>query len=290
MRSIIYFLIFSFFLYSCDDSESLSPIQQPKKEDPKDTIITVDTSSQISGDFSIATWNVEFFPRSNRTVPLMNELILNSNLDVIAFQEINSQSSFNQLDDLLTDYKGVFVDVNFDLDYAFLIKSALIPVFETTTILTGDGSAFPRAPAVLSFKLNNEQYRIINIHLKCCNDGESRRRDAANKLHSFIQANYRNDHVILLGDFNDDIYDADVFDVFLNDPTNFLFADEGIQNGPSTLWSYPSWPSHLDHILVTDEFFEYEIQSETWTADKEVSRYFNDVSDHRPVRASFTFK
>ncbi|MFT6868512.1 MAG: endonuclease/exonuclease/phosphatase family metal-dependent hydrolase [Cyclobacteriaceae bacterium] len=286
MRTIKYILILSYFLYSCDDSDPLTTVKKP----PEDTSKEDTTIVQNTSDFSIATWNVEFFPKANNTVSLMNELIANSDLDIIAFQEINSEASFNQLDDLLTNYKGVFVDVNFDLDYAFLIKSALISVFETTTILTGDGSAFPRAPAVLSFNLNNEQYRIINIHLKCCGDSESRRKDAANKLYSFIQANYPNDHVIVLGDFNDDIYDADVFDIFLNDPDNFLFADLAIQNGPTTLWSYPSWPSHLDHILVSDEFFDYDIQTETWTVDKEVSSYFNNISDHRPVRATFSFE
>ena len=26
--------------------------------------------------------------------------------------------------------------------------------------------------------------------------------------------------------------------------------------GPSSNWSYPTWPSHLDHILISDEVFD----------------------------------
>lgn len=290
----LYILIAGLLLIACDDSESLPNLPLKEKEIPADTVqnnpIPVDTTTNfVSGDLSIATWNVEFFPKNNNTVALINELIVDSDLDIIAFQEINDQSDFNRLDDLLSGFKGEFVNVSGSLDYAFLINSNLITDYQTSTILNGDGSAFPRAPAVLSFRLNGDQYRIINIHLKCCSGSESRRRDASGKLHAYIQSNYRDDHVILLGDFNDGIFDDNVFDAFLNDSDNFLFADEGIQNGPSTFWSYPSWPSHLDHIVISDEFFGYESQTETWLAERDSPSYFSSVSDHRPVIINIDF-
>lgn len=293
IKHLILSAIIGLVVYSCDDSESLPSLPLKQKEAPADSTDTDPdnntTSNTITGDFSIATWNVEFFPKRNNTISSMLSLLENTELDIIALQEINSESDFNVLSSLLTGFDGKFINVSGSLDYAFLINNRLIKDFQTTTILNGDGSAFPRAPAVLSFVVNGNQYRIINIHLKCCSGSESRRRDASEKLHRFIQANYANDHVILLGDFNDGIFDDNVFDAFLGDQENFLFADAAIENGPSSFWSYPSWPSHLDHIVISNELFNYQSTTETWRADIDFSGYFSTVSDHRPVVIKFTF-
>ena len=64
-----------------------------------------------------------------------------------------------------------------------------------------------------------------------------------------------------------------------------------IATGSSTGWSYPSWPSHLDHILITNELFD-EVQNSSYeikTLKIEQylpngwSEYDANVSDHRPV-------
>ena len=59
--------------------------------------------------------------------------------------------------------------------------------------------------------------------------------------------------VILLGDLNDILTDSpqnNIFNSFINDTTNYLFVDMDIAINSSSNWSYPSWPSHLDHILI----------------------------------------
>ena len=35
-----------------------------------------------------------------------------------------------------------------------------------------------------------------------------------------------------------------------------LFADMAIAKGPGSGWSFPGWPSHLDHILINAPLFE----------------------------------
>ena len=63
----------------------------------------------------------------------------------------------------------------------------------------------------------------------------------------------------VLGDFNDDISESNsnnVFLDFINDSNSYYFADMLIANGPSADWSFPTWPSHLDHILISNEFFD----------------------------------
>jgi len=61
-------------------------------------------------------------------------------------------------------------------------------------------------------------------------------------------------------------------------------------------WSYPTWPSHLDHILITDELFanfqnfnslvsviRIDDYMGTW------SNYENIISDHRPIGLKLDF-
>ena len=73
---------------------------------------------------------------------------------------------------------------------------------------------------------------------------------------------------------------------FLED-TNYYFTDYNIAVGNSSYWSFPTWPSHLDHILITNELFNnhdttYTILSEHFFSGG-WSEYEDVISDHRPV-------
>ena len=150
-----------------------------------------------------------------------------------------------------------------------------------------------RPPYVLEVAFNDRSYIIINVHFKCCNDTPSdsyRRLQASYYLKEYIDNNFSNERVIVLGDFNDDIAEPDstnVFVGFLNDSENYFFTDMHIAEGPSSNWSFPSWPSHLDHILVTNELFVDTINTFTIQLDNYMiggfQKYDNHISDHRPV-------
>ena len=163
-------------------------------------------------------------------------------------------------------------------------------------------NAFPRSPQVLELTFNNEDYVIIDNHLKCCGDGvldlndtsdeENRRLRAINLLKTYTDSIFSNDKVIMVGDWNDLLTDPtpnNVFNSFLND-SDYLFVDFPIALGSSANFSFPTWPSHLDHILISDELFAdfYKPNSElsciriddymsSWNA------YDYNISDHRPV-------
>ena len=85
--------------------------------------------------------------------------------------------------------------------------------------------------------------------------------------------------------------------MILNDTENYLFADMDIAQGTSSGWSYPTWPSHIDHILITNELFdEFENNSsdiQTIKIDDYFeggwSAYDQNVSDHRPVALKLLF-
>ena len=106
-------------------------------------------------------------------------------------------------------------------------------------------------------------------------------------LKTYIDTELPNDNVVILGDYNDDIIDDDnVFQDWIDDSDNYYFTTMPVAQGSSTEWSYPSWPSQLDNILITNELFDNEVYSTVQTVDKcfeSFSAYEAFVSDHRPA-------
>lgn len=99
---------------------------------------------------------------------------------------------------------------------------------------------------------------------------------------------------MILGDLNDAFDDGpnnNVFQPFLNRPQRYRFANRAIAEGPSPNWSYPTWPSHLDHIVLTRPLFEALERAGSQTRCLRIGDYLPGgwteyetyVSDHRPV-------
>ena len=64
---------------------------------------------------------------------------------------------------------------------------------------------------------------------------------------------------MVIGDFNDELNDNfinNIFQNFIDDFENYLFTDMSIANGNPQNFSFPNWPSHIDHILITNELFD----------------------------------
>ena len=63
-----------------------------------------------------------------------------------------------------------------------------------------------------------------------------------------------------------------------------------IAQGSPEFWSYPTWPSHIDHILVTNELIDNIGSVNTVLYDEELTdgwlEYEYFISDHRSVYVS----
>lgn len=248
--------------------------------------------------FDIVTFNVENFPKGGyESIVVLADLIGDMDADIIALQEVASQVDFNQLDDLLKEYKGIYYPIdNDDWNLAYLYKTAEVNIssYDTKILFEGDWSAFPRPPFEIHafHSTTGITAVIINNHLKCCSgaDNESRRRSASDQLHQYADENYQDIPVIILGDLNDEITGTTEFDnvfwSFVNDPENFRFADMEIALASAAWWSYPSWPSHIDHIIISDELFPRLDEARVFMPDACYSFYPDVISDHRPVYIS----
>jgi len=268
----------------------------PEPPSPHNTVnFDLCISSGSSSSFEIVTLNLEGFPKAGSpTIMAVRDFIKRIDPDVIALQEMTTETDFNNLLKDLNGWDGRFYPVyNYDWNLAYLFKTSEVEIDDTRTrvILTGDPNAFPRAPFEIFIRhktLNISAY-LINIHLKCCSgpDNEARRRDASEKIDSYIKTYRPSDPVIILGDYNDIISgESSATNVFYNlvsATSDYMFTDMGIARGSLLCWSYPSWPSHIDHILVTNELFSRVDTTMVLKPDPCYSAYFDNISDHRPV-------
>ena len=108
-------------------------------------------------------------------------------------------------------------------------------------------------------------------------------------------------NVIILGDLNDELTDQEQDNVFMNfisQTCEYLFVDMIIaEDNTSSQWSYPSWPSHIDHILITNELFDEYEKEPSLVQTIHLQEYFDGgwidyekyISDHRPVGLRLVF-
>lgn len=270
------------------------------------TIVAQNLEDLFFGDESsldIATWNIEWFPKNDQvTVNYVTEIIELLDLDILAIQELDDTTMFDQMLENLPAYAGYYQSSWF-AGLAYIYKTDLVEVNDIYEIYTTSPywNAFPRSPMVMDINFMGENYFIINNHFKCCGDGiidfddmsdeENRRYTAINLIKQYIDNNLPDKNVIVLGDLNDDIAESsnNVFQEVLDDSTHYQFADIEIAQGNSSEWSFPNWPSHLDHILITNELFDSANNLEVQTIkideylDGGWSEYDQNISDHRPV-------
>jgi endonuclease/exonuclease/phosphatase family metal-dependent hydrolase len=268
--------------------------------------------------FEVVTWNIEHFPKKGTTtMNYVQQIIEHITPDIIAFQEINYPDSLIKVAKKLNadhyPYKVLYKNT-YSQDLAYMYDTTTITVKDYYQIYTDNyyWNVFPRAPQVLKINYKGETIYIINNHLKCCGDGilvlnntddeEYRRYMACNYLKYYVDNTLKYKNVIIVGDMNDEITDDlnnnlknNVFKNFLLYPAHYQFADWKIATGNSADWSYPKWPSHLDHILVTKQLID-ELQNSSTIVrtlkidsylDGGYSEYDDNVSDHRPVGFEF---
>ena len=277
------------------------------------TLVAQDLEDLSFGDdnsLDVATWNIEWFPKNSQiTIDYVTEIINLLDLDILAIQEVDDTTMFDQMLDSLPAYSGHY-ESSWFAGLAYIYKTGLVEINDIYEIYTTSSywNAFPRSPMVIDINFMGENYFIINNHFKCCGDGiidfddtsdeENRRYTAINLIKEYIDNNLSNNKVIVLGDLNDDIAEAppnNVFQEVLDDSTHYRFANLEISQGNSSEWSFPNWPSHLDHILITDELFNRVNNSVVQTIkideylDGGWNEYDQNISDHRPVAIKLSF-
>jgi len=296
--------IFSLFILAsivtaCKKTEN--PLPEPNEDEIEEVYVpeiieSVDCFPQAGeSTLDIVTWNVEQYPLDADTPAAIKFSLDTMKADIIAFQEVKTPNNMIEaVIDSLPDWEFVYADVRYNLELGFAYRPEEIVSIASLELLFPDESdPFPREPVFTTIEhVSGLKVNLINIHLKCCDNGEERRAVASQLLKEYVDSNLGDEATIILGDFNDEIDDAqNPFINFIDDNANYRFADMEIATGNSENWSYPSFGpegSHIDHILISNELFDLEIETKTLLLDDCISRYEYNVSDHLPVMTSFS--
>jgi exonuclease III len=255
--------------------------------------------------FEVVSWNIEWFPKNGTiTANYVQTILTNLQADVYALQEIDDTTLLKSVVANIPGYECYFKSDWF-AGLAYVYNTNTVQINGQYEIYTSQPywNAFPRSPQVLELTFMNEDYVIIDNHFKCCGDGtlntndpndeENRRLTAVTLLKQYIDSLLINERVIVVGDLNDILTDAssnNVFQTLIDDTANYVFADMQIALGNPTDFSYPTWPSHLDHILITNELFTDFSKPNSIVECIRIDDYMsswntydNNISDHRPV-------
>lgn len=291
---ILWVLFLVLLIYACGgDGGDSQPAPEPELESLDNCLVSVSSET-----FEVATWNIENYPQSSNTAELVEQIIETYNLDMIAVQEITSQALFQNLVNELAGWEGFTTQINgSNLMLGYLYKTSEVSLVGDAINLYAEDNdtnndaftAFRRPYMVEVNHSSGLNLHLINVHLKCCNGSEDRRRNASVLIKDYIDNNLANEEVMVLGDFNDEIVDTDnVFQNFIDDSQSYRFSTMDIAEGASSEWSYPSLPSQIDQILISDELFDNEQSTQTIKVDECLSTYSSHVSDHRPVLITFS--
>lgn len=265
----------------------------PSPEDPEIFGACVTPGSPAGLD--IVTFNVEGFPKNGSvSVMALASFIKAMDADVVALQEVASEADFNRMIAQMPGWSGEFYEIDNDqwnLAYVFKNSEITISPNSAKLLFPGEFRAFPRPPfeIFVRHKPTNLEICLINLHLKCCggDDNEKRRQEASVMLKEYLDQSRFDENVVVLGDFNDEIAsDSPSQNPFLNfitDVAGYHFADMQIAQGSALWWSYPSYPSHIDHILVSDELVPVIDTTYVVKVSPCYPEYNNNLTDHRPV-------
>ena len=269
-------------------------------EDTGPDIPSIDDTSSIS----IVTWNIKNFPQSGGETVDRVQLVLDSlDADVYCLQEIQDKSALENLVGELDNYSVIISEETSFMHLAIVYKHEFLLHMETTDIFaTSDYNFASRPPLWANFLFeadgNAQALNVINVHMKCCNDGIERRHDASQMLQNYLTTEIAagDSNFIIAGDWNDDVHDPDSsgaysFEAFLLDRQNFYFVTDSLAETRALKnMSYPGFSSLIDNILISRTLFdEYEPAGvRTLRLDEVFPDYGTVLSDHRPVLWSFT--
>jgi len=249
------------------------------------------------GQVEIMTWNLKEFPYSNNTVNNVQEAIADILPDIIAFQEVNNGNAFFELANSLPAYE--FVSSGSGL--ALAARRDVVGILNQSTLFPSSGYEFAwRFPFKVDLQwgcgLSSTTLSIIVVHLKAGSSSEDgdRRYASCEDLEDYV-VSHPNDNIIILGDFNDEITDPENNNSLwpLVNSNSVQFTTESIAN-IDYYSTYPSWPSFIDHISVSEQLFDEMVESSIKTIRIDdytgYTNFQNNFSDHRPVIWSFSLE
>ncbi|WP_207515554.1 T9SS-dependent choice-of-anchor J family protein [Longitalea luteola] len=307
----------------------------------KNSVALSGSSYPRSETFDVACYNLAFFGSNstNNATPAKITTQINNiatvmqrlNMDVVAFEEVSSDSALNELLLKLPGYSAVtssrwsYSFQPADPDFppqkiGFIYNTATMalsvaepprPLFEAMydSVLAGHSSrvndnfwASGRLPYMATFNATingqSKKIRLVVLHGKSGSEAGdyNRRLFDAQVLKDTLDALYRNDNVIILGDYNDRLYGSiyagaavSSYNAFVTDNTGYAPLTRSLDSAGKV--SFLGGSGLIDHIVITGPMRLNYIDSSVAIEDPRlyISGYgANTASDHLPVYTRFT--
>ncbi len=316
----LFIIAIAIFIFSSCTNDSVPNLGPPSDDGPEPP--SLNQPVPPDGILETVTWNLkrygQFYNRTTLGVQRTNNVLQIADslkADLYALQEISSQQGLDSLTHYMQGYRGFVSDhVTYDQKLAFVYNTQTIDSLSAGPITTNQNEFdwAGRLPLYFSFEYNYsassepvEIYAIV-IHAKA-NTGSTaekeeaynRRKRAAESLFNYLQGNHPDAHILLLGDFNDDV-DVSIFDDtsptpyanFVEQENSFKVVTASISEEGKSSYIDGEYTDLIDHILISDELFSnYTVSSEEiyFEADNFIENYTSTTSDHLPVWAKFDF-
>jgi endonuclease/exonuclease/phosphatase family metal-dependent hydrolase len=258
----------------------------------------------------VMTWNIEWFGStsngpSNVEVQFQNvkRIIEETQMDIIAMQEIADENLFQRLINELDGYRGFISPRAFSSQnqrIAFFFNTNTIDSIASANVATA-GSWGQRNPLEFTFDFtpvgSSESRRIkaTNLHAKAFStlaDYNTRVSDA-NILKQYADATNRDNKLIILGDYNDDVTVATFegrtspYEIF-NVDSRYNIVTRVLSLAGLTSFRDRSM---IDHIMINEKLFDYHLDraQDVFDPTPYVTNYLGTTSDHFPVITRFYF-
>ncbi len=268
-----------------------------------------------SQQLEVCNWNIEWFGKktvgfgpADKVLQKNNiaNVVLQTQMDVVAFQEVADKEMFDSLLLLLPNYIGVLAPYNVELKTAFLFNKNNFRIAYSRILAIGSDSfstgRYPFEIALIplnSFSIDT--LFLINIHLKANTGNDSEKQEAylsrkksVDWLKSYLENQSTGKKVMVVGDWNDD-FDQSIYNQWptpiakleLQSNSRFVFLTKVLtqNNIPSTT----GYSDFIDHQLASQTLLNVCSVEKTSTLDlrQMIVDYANTTSDHYPVYSVF---
>lgn len=272
------------------------------------------------GVLETVTWNLKWYGSDSRGPDDENlqtdnviDVIDSLQADLYALQEIHSEQSLDKLVTRMSGYRGFVAQyLERNQKMAIIYNTLTIDSLSSGALMEGQNGRdwASRYPLFFHFIYNYGDaslpiYAVV-IHAKANSGTDSERQDAyqrrtraANSLYSYLQKHKPDAHILLLGDFNDDV-DVTIYDGSSPSPyynftgnSHFRTVTRSISELGYSSYVAGDYTDLIDHIVISNELLPYHIaysEEIYFNALDFIPDFVATTSDHLPVWTKFDIR
>ena len=303
----------------------------------RDTIFLKGTSIDPATTLEVVNWNVEWFgsagfgpTNEHQQEQNVRTILQQMNADIYALSEVVDEARLARVVSELDGYSYVIGNFGSHVNppdpsggsvadaqkLAFVYKTSVFSNVTARPFINNQNTSSTsynnwssgRYPFLMSADVTlncvTKPVSFILVHAKAntspTNVSYARRQAAAVELHDSLETYFADAHVIVLGDFNDDL-DRTITDginppvssykVFTDDHADFFSPTLALSEAGKK--STVSYNDVIDHVMITNDIQPYYIPgSATILTDAAnlVNNYGSTTSDHYPVFTRYQFE